>query len=51
MLHQRRRHPEPLDALKDRCEQLTRHRHFRHLEHHLPSVADYLRTDLDQLIP
>lgn len=40
MLHQLRRHSEPLDAVKDRCKQLARHRHLGHLKRHVVGVPD-----------
>ena len=43
-----RRDAEPLDVLKDRSEQLAQHRHFGHLEEHVPRMRHHLRADPDQ---
>lgn len=51
MPHQRRRHTESLDAVQNRCEQFTRHRHLGHLEGHILRVDHHLGPDLDQLLP
>jgi hypothetical protein len=50
-LHQWWWHTEPLDSLKDGREQIARHRYLGHLEDHVASVRDDLRTYLDQLLP
>ncbi len=47
-LHQRRRHTEPPNPLQDRCEQLTWHRDFGHLERHVLRMPNHFGPDLDQ---
>ncbi len=41
----------PLDAARNRCEQLTRHRCPGHLKSRALEMPDHLRSDLDQFLP
>ena len=42
---------QPPDPFQNGAEQLSRNRHFRHLEDYLLGMAHDLRTDLDQFLP
>ncbi len=42
---------QPPNSFQNRPEQLSRHRHLRHLEDDLPGMAHDLRPDLDQFLP
>ena len=42
---------QPSNPFENSPEQLSRNRHFRHLEDDLPGMAHDLRPDLDQFLP
>ena len=46
----RRRQREPLDAVEDRCEQVSRDSHFGELERHVFRVPRHLGPDLNELL-
>jgi len=46
-LYQRRRHTEPLDAIENSGEQLTRHRYLGQLKRYVLGVPNHLGSDLD----
>ena len=43
--------PQPIDESEDFPEQVPRHRQFCQVESNIPSVADDLGTNLDQILP
>ena len=43
--------PQIIDQAQDFPEQFPRHRDLGQLERDVPAMADYFRTDLDQLLP